>query len=40
MVLVIDGIPLTLDELGKLLEMHEGWQFRLEIADASDDISK
>ena len=40
LMLIIDGIALTLEELGKILEMHEGWQFRLEVADASDDISK
>jgi len=40
LMLVIDGTALTLEELGKILEMHEGWQFRLVIADASEDISK
>jgi len=37
--LIVDGIALTLEEMGKILEMHEGWQFRLQIADASADIS-
>ena len=40
LMLIIDGLALTLEELGKILEMHEGWQFRLEVADASDDTSK
>jgi hypothetical protein len=38
--LVVDGIPLGLDDMREILESHEGWQFRLEIADPSDDISK
>jgi hypothetical protein len=40
LLLVVDGIPLTLDDLGQILEMHEGWQFRLQIADHTEDISK
>jgi hypothetical protein len=39
LVLIVDGIALTLEEMGKILEMHEGWQCRLQIADASADIS-
>lgn len=38
--LVVDGLPLTLDELGEILSSHEGWQFRLEIVDPGDDISR
>ena len=38
--LVVDGIALELEDLREILEIHEGWQFRLEIADPSDDISK
>jgi hypothetical protein len=38
--LIVDGIPLDLDDLREILETHEGWQFRLEIADASCDISR
>jgi hypothetical protein len=37
---VVDGIPLSLQDLAGIIEMHEGWQFRLELADPSDDISK
>lgn len=40
LVLVVDGIVLTLEDLRTILEMHESWQFRLEIVDPSDDISK
>jgi hypothetical protein len=40
LVLVVDGIPLDLENLREFLETHEGWQVRLEIADPSDDISK
>jgi len=38
-VLVIDGIPLTLEDLREIIAMHEGWDFRLQIADSSDDVS-
>jgi hypothetical protein len=38
--LVVDGIPLDLNDMREILVSHEGWQFRLEIADPSDDISK
>lgn len=38
--LIVDGIPLDLDDLREILETHEGWQFRLEIADPSSDISR
>jgi hypothetical protein len=38
--LVVDGIPLDLDDLREILETHEGWQFRLEIADPSGDLSR
>ena len=38
--LIVDGIPLDLDDLREILETHEGWQFRLEIADASRDVSR
>jgi hypothetical protein len=38
--LIVDGIPLDLDELREVLETHEGWQFRLEIADPSGDVSR
>lgn len=39
LVLVIDGIPLTLEDLREMLAMHEGWDFRLQIADSSEDLS-
>jgi len=32
--LVIDGIPLTLEEFGVLLASHEGWDFSLKVRDA------
>ena len=38
--LIVDGIPLNIDDLRQILETHEGWQFRLEIADASGDLSR
>ena len=38
--LIVDGIPLDLDDLRGILETHEGWQFRLEIADPSGDVSR
>jgi hypothetical protein len=36
---VIDGKLLTLSQFGKLLEAFEGWQFRLDIFDSSDDVA-
>ena len=38
--LIVDGIPLDLDDMREILETHEGWQFRLEIVDPSFDISR
>jgi hypothetical protein len=38
--LIVDGIPLDLDDLREILETHEGWQFRLDITDPSLDISR
>ena len=32
--LVVDGIPLDMDELANILETHEGWEFELRIRDA------
>jgi hypothetical protein len=32
--LVVDGIPLTMEDVAKLLGTHEGWTFELRIADA------
>jgi hypothetical protein len=39
-ILVVDGIPLTMDDLYEILSTHEGWLFRLEIVDPSGDVSK
>jgi hypothetical protein len=35
--LVVDGKTLTWDELGEMLMSFEGWQFRLEILDVSEE---
>jgi hypothetical protein len=32
--LVVDGVPLSLEELGSVLGSHEGWSFELQITDA------
>ena len=32
--LVVDGIPLSLEEIGSILASHEGWSFELQITDA------
>lgn len=32
-VLVVDGVPLSLEEFGALLASHEGWTFDLQITD-------
>lgn len=32
--LVVDGIPLTLEDLAEILSTHEGWCFELRIMDA------
>lgn len=32
--LIVDGLPLTLENLSKILESHEGWSFELRIADS------
>jgi len=34
MVLVVDGIPLEIEDLAEILRSHEGWGFELQIADA------
>ena len=36
--LVVDGKPVTWDELGRMLMTFEGSQFKLEIRDASEDL--
>ena len=32
--LVVDGIPLTMEDLAEILSTHEGWGFELKIVDA------
>ncbi|MBI3054588.1 MAG: hypothetical protein HYY77_11200 [Betaproteobacteria bacterium] len=36
--LVIDGRDVSWEEFGRMLMTFEGWQFRLEIGDRSDEI--
>lgn len=38
--LIVDGIPLNLYDLEHILSTHEGWQFRLEVVDPSEDITR
>lgn len=33
-VLVIDGVPLRIDDLSSILASHEGWDFEMKIVDA------
>jgi len=33
-VLIVDGIPLTLEEFARILASHEGWDFRLNVIDS------
>jgi hypothetical protein len=40
LVLIVDGVPLEMEDIRQILETHEGWQFRLEIADPSGDLSR
>jgi hypothetical protein len=37
--LVVDGTPLTLEDLRQILAMHEGWDFKLQIVDYAEDVS-
>jgi hypothetical protein len=39
-VVVVDGIPLTMEDLREILAGHEGFQVRLEIADPGSDLSR
>jgi len=32
--LVVDGVPLGIDDLASILRCHEGWDFEMEIVDA------
>lgn len=36
-VFVVDGIPLTMEEIERFAAMHEGWQFSLRFADPCAD---
>jgi hypothetical protein len=40
LVVVVDGVPLTMGDLQEILASHEGFQVRLEIADPGEDISR
>jgi hypothetical protein len=35
--LVIDGREITWDDFGRMLMVFEGWQFKLEIVDPSEE---
>jgi hypothetical protein len=37
-VLVIDGRQISWNEFGRMLMSFEGWQFKLEIRDKSEDL--
>ncbi len=36
-IFVVDGIPLSLHQLGKMANMYEGWEFMLKFIDRGDD---
>ena len=36
--LIIDGLEITWQEFGRMLMSFEGWQFKLEIGDKSEDL--
>ena len=36
--LVIDGTHVTWAQFGRILSHYEGWQFRLKISEASDEM--
>src|SRR6266536_1367366 len=38
--LIIDGREITWDEFGRMLMSFEGWQFKLNLADKSEEISR
>lgn len=40
LILYIDGQPVSIPDLCNILETHEGFQFKLVIADPSEDISR
>lgn len=37
---VVDGSPLSLEELAKVMRTYEGWQFRIDFFDPSDDVPR
>lgn len=36
-IFVVDGIPLSLQQFGKMAEMHEGWEFSFRFVDSTED---
>ena len=36
--LVIDGKPVTWHQFGRILSSYEGWQFKLEIKERTDEV--
>jgi hypothetical protein len=36
--LTIDGQEISWDEFGRMLTTFEGWQFRMEVADRSEEV--
>ena len=36
--LVIDGKPVTWDQFGRIMASYEGWQFKLEIKERTDEL--
>lgn len=36
--LIIDGKDITWDEFGQMFMSYEGWQFKLEIRDKSEEL--
>ena len=36
--MVVDGREISWEEFGQMLMSHEGWQFKLEIFDRSDEV--
>ena len=37
-ILIIDGREITWDESGRMLMSFEGWQFKLTVADKSEEL--
>lgn len=36
--LIVDGRPITWEELGRMMMSYEGWQFKLEMRDISEEL--